>query len=74
MLSFHSLRSGFICSAIAVAGSDNNTLVGVLEHCAFVAGWKPGQRAQLRYVKECQTQTVVASRLLHLGGMLNMMY
>lgn len=49
--SFHSLRSGFLCSAILKAGS-RSEVEAVLEHTALVAGWKVGGSAQLVYIKE----------------------
>ena len=64
MFSFHSLRSGFLCSALLKAGSDKNALSAVLENTAFVAGWIPNRPAQLRYVKESVKRTIVATRLI----------
>lgn len=64
MLSFHSLRSGFLCSALIKAGSSKDAVTGVLENTAFVAGWIPGRNAQLRYVKTCAKKTIVSTRLI----------
>jgi hypothetical protein len=64
------LRSGFICSAIIAAGSSKDEQKAILEDCAMVAGWRPFQWAQMRYVKESQTRTVVSSRLLKRRGKL----
>ncbi|MBM3456379.1 MAG: hypothetical protein FJX80_14785 [Bacteroidetes bacterium] len=44
LFSFHSLRSGFLCSALLKAGSATE-LDAVLEHTAFIAGWKVGGAA-----------------------------
>lgn len=42
--SFHSLRSGFLCSALLKA-ADRLEVEAVLEHTALVAGWKVGGSA-----------------------------
>lgn len=62
--SFHSLRAGFICTAIMNAGISNDAIKAVLEHTAYVAGWVPGQTAQMRYVKDCVKRSIVSSRLV----------
>lgn len=62
--SFHSLRSGFICSALVKAGSDVERIRGVLEMTGFAGEWAPGSRAQLGYVKLNAKRTIVASRLI----------
>ena len=41
MLSFHSLRAGFICTAIIQAGTNRDQVAAVLEQTAYVAGWSP---------------------------------
>ena len=64
LFSFHSLRSGFLCTALLKAGTDSNAIKAVLENTAFVAGWIPNQAAQLRYVKESAKRTIVTSRLI----------
>lgn len=64
LFGFHSLRAGFICSALLKAGSNADTVKAVLENTAFVAGWVPNQAAQLAYVKTCAKKTIVASRLI----------
>src|SRR6185437_252441 len=64
IFSFHSLRAGFICSALLKSGSDAEALKSVLENTSFVAGWKPNHPAQLRYVKTCARKTIVSSRLV----------
>ena len=73
LFTFHSLRAGFICSALLKAGSDANAVQAVLENTAFIAGWAPHQAAQLRYVKTCAKKTLVSSRMImpaeeELGG------
>lgn len=51
LFSYHSLRSGFLCSALLKAGSQKER-EAVLEHTALVAGWKVGSSSQLVYIKE----------------------
>jgi hypothetical protein len=61
---FHSLRAGFICSALLKANS-SAMRTAVLEVTAFVGGWVAGGRAQLRYVKRAAKSCIVASRLVN---------
>ena len=61
---FHSLRAGFICSALLKANS-SAMRTAVLEVTAFVGGWVAGGRAQLRYVKMAAKSCIVASRLVN---------
>jgi integrase len=49
LLSFHSLRSGFLCTALLTAGS-RQSMEKAMEYAAFVAMWKPYGRAQNLYV------------------------
>ena len=60
---FHSLRSGFICSALIKNGLSNNHR-GVFEHTGIVADWKINGRAQLRYIKDVTKRVICASRLV----------
>ena len=64
---FHSLRSGFICSALFTAGADESRRAAVLETTAIVAGWQVHGKAQRRYIKSSAERMIVASRLLGLG-------
>lgn len=64
LFSFHSLRAGFLCSALLRAGSNAGAVRSILENTAFVAGWVPHQAAQLRYVRDCARRTIIASRLV----------
>ena len=65
--SFHSFRSGFICSSLLLAGRDPAQQGSVLDHTAFIAGWVPYGRAQKRYVKSVAEVMIVASRLVGAG-------
>jgi hypothetical protein len=64
LLSFHSLRAGFICSALIQAGTNKDAVASVLENTAFVGGWVPNQKAQLRYVKNTAKRLIVSTRLI----------
>ena len=68
LLTFHSLRSGFICTALLNAGSNENAVQAVLEKTAFIAGWVPRGPAQMRYVKASSRQTIVTSRMIRPGS------
>ena len=67
VFSFHSFRSGFICSSLLLAGRDPAQQGSVLDHTAFVAGWVPYGRAQKRYIKSVAEVMIVASRLVGAG-------
>ncbi len=60
---FHSLRAGFICSAIINCGSNKEARAAVLETTAFVARWVPNSRAQLGYCENVITAVIIANRL-----------
>lgn len=64
LFSFHSLRAGFMCSAMIQAGMDASRRKAVLEMTALVAGWKICGYSQMLYVKEVARATIVASRLV----------
>ena len=51
LFSFHSLRSGFLCSALLKGGLHNVDHMFV--QTAAIAQWKPNGRAQYRYWQEC---------------------
>ncbi|KAH7815281.1 uncharacterized protein MONOS_14072 [Monocercomonoides exilis] len=61
---FHSLRSGFICTALIAANKDNETQRAVMEKTAFVAGWQQCRLSQCTYIKEAVKRAMVASRLI----------
>ena len=65
--SFHSFRSGHICSALLAAGGDPGRRGNVLDVTAVVAGWKARGRAQRGYIKVVTEKQIVCSRLLGLG-------
>ena len=65
--SFHSLRSGHICSCLLVAGSDAGRKASVLETSAITAGWKMYGTSQRRYIKKVAERTIVSSRLIGAG-------
>ena len=72
LFSFHSLRCGFMCSALLKAGSNADAVKAILDntYClpAFIAGWMdgwmPNQAAPLRYVKECAKRSIILSRFI----------
>ena len=65
--SFHSFRSGHICSALLAAGSDPGKRGNILDVTAIVAGWRARGKAQRGYVKHVAEKQIVCSRLLGLG-------
>jgi hypothetical protein len=65
LLSFHSLRAGFICTAIIQAGTNKEQVAAILEHTAYVAGWSPMGNEQNRYVKETVKRAIVCNRLVY---------
>ncbi len=60
---FHSLRAGFICSAIINCGSNKDARAAALETTAFVARWVPNSKAQLGYCENVVTSVIIANRL-----------
>eukprot|EP00002_Diphylleia_rotans_P021178 TRINITY_DN4125_c0_g1_i1.p1 TRINITY_DN4125_c0_g1~~TRINITY_DN4125_c0_g1_i1.p1 ORF type:complete len:735 (-),score=68.07 TRINITY_DN4125_c0_g1_i1:594-2711(-) len=69
--SFHSLRSGFLNSAILQAGDQGLQMKGVLESTAHIAGWRPFRASQMGYVRDCTNRSIICSRLVlgHEKGM-----
>ena len=65
--SFHSLRSGHICTCLVAAGADPEKRTAVLEVTAIVAGWQVYGRAQRGYIKHVAERTIVSSRLIGAG-------
>jgi len=64
LLAFHSLRSGFICSALIKANLSGANTAGILENTGFVAGWTNNSKAQLNYVRKSAIATISATRLI----------
>ncbi|KAK2942739.1 hypothetical protein BLNAU_22328 [Blattamonas nauphoetae] len=66
---FHSLRSGFMCSALIASELKGNQVDNVMRTTAYVAGWVCGSETQQRYVKELTRSAIVATRLTRGPGM-----
>ena len=64
LFSYHSLRSGFICSAIINAGTNPSNIEAVLENTAYVADWIPRSACQMRYVKDTVKRLIISNRLV----------
>ncbi len=60
---FHSLRAGFICSAIINCGSNGEARAAALETTAFVAKWVPNSKAQLGYCNNVLSAVIIGNRL-----------
>ncbi|KAH7818782.1 uncharacterized protein MONOS_15150 [Monocercomonoides exilis] len=65
LFSFHSLRSGFICTALIKAGTNKVEQKAVLESTALIAGWVPYRLAQMGYIKKVARRVIVSSRLVN---------
>ena len=61
---FHSLRSGFMCSALLEIAQNPEPRDSILETTAWVGNWTVGSRAQLSYVKKCAKAAIVSTRLV----------
>ncbi|KAK2944625.1 hypothetical protein BLNAU_20484 [Blattamonas nauphoetae] len=61
---FHSLRSGFISSALINAGDDDQARARVLEQCAIIAKWVPFSATEMGYVKSSTVGVHVSTRLV----------
>ncbi|KAL6040465.1 hypothetical protein QOT17_025379, partial [Balamuthia mandrillaris] len=69
LFTFHSLRAGFLCTALIKQGlNDSQQRNAVLESTAFIAGWQPYGRSQQRYVKSTAIKSMVANRLVSSSG------
>jgi len=64
IFSFHSLRSGFLCSALAKAGTDDTKVKGVMEATAQVADWDVYGNSQQRYIKDNNKKLIICNRLI----------
>ncbi|KAH7818577.1 uncharacterized protein MONOS_14930 [Monocercomonoides exilis] len=64
LFSFHSFRSGFMCSAILAAGVDAHARDSAYMYTAAIAGWIPNSKVQNRYAKPAITASIVASRVI----------
>ncbi|KAH7825931.1 uncharacterized protein MONOS_9832 [Monocercomonoides exilis] len=64
LFSFHSLRSGFICTSLIKAGSSTDAQNAIMEKTALIAGWVPWRLAQMGYLKMVAKRTIVSSRLV----------
>jgi hypothetical protein len=60
---FHSLRSGFLCSAIVNATQTGKSVSEVIEETGIIGRWQKPE-VQRRYIKETQRRTSIASRLI----------
>jgi hypothetical protein len=40
----------------------------VLEDCAMIAGWMPYRKAQMRYVRDSQSRSIVSTRVVSQEG------
>lgn len=63
-IGMHSLRSGFLTSAILSCNGDERALKGVMERCAMVADWEPYSVAQNTYIKSATRQAIIATDLI----------
>ncbi|KAH7827940.1 uncharacterized protein MONOS_13938 [Monocercomonoides exilis] len=61
---FHSLRSGFICSALLKIGNHMERKESVLETTAIIGRWDEGSECQRRYIKKAEKGTIVANRII----------
>ncbi|KAK2945703.1 hypothetical protein BLNAU_19372 [Blattamonas nauphoetae] len=61
---FHSLRSGFLTTALIKAGDDNTARTRELEQTATVARWVLYSAVEMKYVKSAAIAIHVANRLV----------
>jgi hypothetical protein len=64
MFSFHSLRSGFLCNALLLAGNNESSIANAIHLTALVADWEVGSKVQMRYVKEVFKKNLISNRLI----------
>ncbi|KAH7815124.1 uncharacterized protein MONOS_3458 [Monocercomonoides exilis] len=63
LFSFHSFRSGFMCSALLATGLDAHSRDSTFTFTAAIAGWVPNSAVQQRYAKNAISATIVSSRI-----------
>lgn len=68
LLTFHSLRAGFICSALLASEFEEGALSAIFEQTALVAGWVPYSPAQMTYLKCCARRMIIANNLIQRTG------
>lgn len=61
---FHSLRSGFICTALMKSCIDKSNVVNVIEATAYVAGWDHTKKTQQLYVKRACKKQIIGNYLV----------
>lgn len=64
---FHGLRCGLLAQALFKAGLDGNKLRDVLQYSAWITGWSPYSKAQLRYLNVLAQGWLDASALINPG-------
>jgi hypothetical protein len=72
MFSCHSLRSGFLCSALLKHAVDTGKEVAfpeVWNKCALVAGWSVRSKHMERYCKQAFLRCIVSSRQIQAGSL-----
>lgn len=63
----HSLRSGFLTSAILYNSKNENQLRAVMEMCSVIADWDPYSKAQMTYIKATSRQSLIATDIVGLS-------
>lgn len=63
LFTFHSFRSGFICTVVMKNNLDETERTAVFEVVSQVAGWSDKSRCMHGYVKEALKKTIVTTRL-----------
>lgn len=63
-IGMHSLRSGFLASAILNNEGNDEGLRGIMERAAAVADWEPYSKAQIVYIKATTRQAIVSTDLI----------
>ena len=72
LFSCHSLRSGFLCTALlkhAVETGKEVNFPEVWNKCALVAGWHVQSKHMERYCKQAFLRCIVSSRLIQAGSL-----
>eukprot|EP00770_Monocercomonoides_exilis_P016345 MONOS_16299.1-p1 / transcript=MONOS_16299.1 / gene=MONOS_16299 / organism=Monocercomonoides_exilis_PA203 / gene_product=unspecified product / transcript_product=unspecified product / location=Mono_scaffold01628:4578-5801(-) / protein_length=408 / sequence_SO=supercontig / SO=protein_coding / is_pseudo=false len=62
LFGFHSLRSGFLCSALLKIGNNPLKRESVLETASFIAKWKFGGPTEEEYVSRTTKATIISNR------------
>ena len=61
---FHSFRSGFFTSVLAVSGAKGESVQDGLTKAALITGWTPLSAVEMNYIKQPARRNIIATNLI----------